>query len=170
MHIMCPAYMAATNTFRLACHLNYEASAGTLQVVSADPAQPPVVDYNYLSEAEDVRRFREGVRLAFDLLQQLPFAEVVDDVISPVTTDVRSTDAALDAWVRSSLGTAYHTSGTCRIGESSDPRAVVDAECRVRGVESLRVIDLSIAPMAIRANTHATALMIGERAADLLKA
>ena len=80
--------------------------------------------------------------------------------------DVLADNDALDAWIRQTVGTSRHVSGTCRIGPDDDPMAVTDQQCRVRGVQGLWVADSSIMPQVTRANTNATAIMIGERVAD----
>ena len=84
--------------------------------------------------------------------------------LSPTDRDLASDDA-LDDWLRQNVTTNQHTSGTCKMGPHTDPMAVVDQYCRVRGIEALRVVDLSICPNVVRANTNATAIMIAERAA-----
>ena len=89
---------------------------------------------------------------------------MVDGRISPADRDLASDDA-LDDWLRQHVATAQHTCGTCKMGPHSDPMAVVDQYCRVRGLEALRVVDLSVCPNVVRANTNATAIMIAERAA-----
>src|SRR3546814_8525295 len=75
-------------------------------------------------------------------------------------------DADLDQYIRNSANSIYHPVGTCRMG--TDPMAVVDPQLRVRGVDNLRVVDASVMPTIVSANTNAAAMMIGERAADLL--
>ena len=87
--------------------------------------------------------------------------------MSPTAGTIAS-DAALDAWLKRTVFTTFHTSGACRMGPDHDPTAVVDQYCRVRGVDNLRVVDLSICPNVVRANTNATAIMIGERVAEWL--
>ena len=82
---------------------------------------------------------------------------------------VLADDEALDAWLMRTVGTSRHISCTCRIGPDSDPMAVVDQYCRVRGMEGLRVEDCSVLPNVTWANTNATAIMIGERVADWIQ-
>ncbi|MEO7369656.1 MAG: GMC oxidoreductase, partial [Ilumatobacteraceae bacterium] len=77
-----------------------------------------------------------------------------------------SSDKQLDRWLLAKIGTAFHTSSTCKMGSADDDTAVVDQMCRVRGVENLRVVDTSIMPEIVRRGTNATAIMIGERAAQ----
>ena len=71
----------------------------------------------------------------------------------------------MDAWLHQNISTTFHTCGSCRMGPEGDPMAVVDQYCRVWGVQGLRIVDLSVAPNVVRANTNATAIMIAERAA-----
>ena len=99
------------------------------------------------------------------LLESEAYQDVADGRISPTDEDLASDDA-LDLWIRRNVGTARHVCGTCKIGPDSDPMAVVDQHCRVRGVRGLWVADSSIMPQVPRANTNATAIMIGERVAD----
>ena len=84
----------------------------------------------------------------------------------PADDVLADNDDTLDAWIRQTVGTSRHVSGTCRIGPDDDPMAVTDQQCRVRGVQGLWVADSSIMPQVTRANTNATAIMIGERVAD----
>lgn len=104
------------------------------------------------------------MRICQRLLTHRSFEPIVDRWIAPTKQDLES-DQKLDAWLLQNVSTAQHTSGTCKMGPGSDPMAVVDQYCRVRGLDGLRVVDLSIAPDVVRANTNATAIMIAERAA-----
>lgn len=88
--------------------------------------------------------------------------------VAPTEADLVS-DEALDAWLLRNLDTLYHTSGTCKMGPASDPLAVVDQFCHVRGLTGLRVVDTSVMPDVIRANTNATVIMIAERVAEWIK-
>ena len=83
--------------------------------------------------------------------------------------DLLADDDALDAWLKANVLTQHHSSGTCKMGPSSDPMAVLDQRCRVHGFDNLMVVDASIMPDVIRANTNATTIMIAEKAADLIK-
>ena len=142
-------------------------SAGELRLISADPHHPPHMEFRYLQDELDIRRLREGVRLAQRLLEHKGYRGIVAGHISP-TPEQLSSDALLDDWLRRTAGTSYHQSGTCKMGPASDGTAVVDQYGRVHGLENLRVVDASIMPNVIRANTNATTIMIGERAADLI--
>ncbi|MGY1811593.1 mycofactocin dehydrogenase MftG [Blastococcus sp. SYSU D00820] len=139
---------------------------GRLDLVSADPAAAPRLRYRYLRSAADRAGLRAGVRLACDLLRSREFAPLVAGVGVP--PDVVADDRALDGWVAAVLGTAVHLSGSARMGPDGDALAVVDQELRVRGVAGLRVADTSVLPAVPSRGTAATAVMVGERAADLV--
>ena len=109
------------------------------------------------------------MRLCTRLLEHGAFREIVEGRITPDDEDLAS-DQALDAWLLKNVSTAQHISGTCKTGPTSGPMAVVDQYCRVYGLEGLRVVDVSVMPNVIRANTNATTIMIGERVADWIKA
>ena len=139
-------------------------SAGELTLASTDPAVGPNIDYRYLEDEFDRRRLREAVRLCARLAEHQSFQPLVSGLATITESDL-ATDEALDAWLHENIGTTFHTCGSARMGPDSDTMAVVDQYCRVRGVEGLRVVDLSVAPNVVRANTNATAIMIAERAA-----
>ncbi|MEP2830684.1 choline dehydrogenase [Parvibaculum sp.] len=141
---------------------NKPKSRGEVRLRSADPDAPPVLIFNYLSEEADKQTYRDGVRLTREIFAQPAFDPYRDGEISP-GPDVQS-DADIDAWVAETAETAYHPAGTCRMG--TDDMAVVDPECRVRGIESLRVVDSSIMPTLTDGNINAPTIMIGEKAAD----
>jgi choline dehydrogenase-like flavoprotein len=153
---------------RIGCRLELPDSAGVLTLESADPDVQPRLDYRFLSEPWDRERMREAVRTVVRLLQHPAFEGIIGDRISP-TDDILASDEKLDLWLQQTVSIAGHTSCTCRMGPSRDPAAVVDQYCRVHGLAGLRVVDASVMPEVIRANTNATAIMIGERAADLIR-
>ncbi len=140
--------------------------SGTVRLRSADPADQPDINLNYLTEDVDRSRFREAVRLCLELAENEAFSEIVEDLISPTPDDLAS-DAALDNWLLRTARTSHHVSGTCKMGPVSDKLAVVDPELRVHGIQGLRVADASIMPDCIRANTNVTVIAIGEKAADM---
>ena len=150
---------------RMTCILQQAESAGELRLVSADPHDKPHIDYRYLRSDRDRQRLREAVRLCRKILGQPAFSEIAGPAVSPTERELGD-DAALDAWLRRNVFTTFHTSGSCKMGPASDAMSVVDQYCRVHGVNNLRVVDISICPNVVRANTNATAVMIGERAAD----
>ena len=108
---------------------------------------------------------RDAMRLAADMLESEAYRDVMEYREAP-TDDTLADDDTLDAWIRQTVGTSRHVSGTCRIGPDGDAMAVTDQQCRVRGVLGLWIADSSIMPQVTRANTNATAIMIGERVAD----
>ena len=148
----------------LASTLELADSCGEMTLASADPMAPPRLDYRYLESDWDRARMREGVRLGVQLLAHPSFAPLIARRLAPAD-EVLASDDALDAWMRQHVATNQHTSGTCKMGPRADAMAVVDQYGRVYGVEALRVLDLSICPNIVRANTNATAMMIAERAA-----
>ena len=155
--------------FGLYAGLHNAVSAGALTLTSPDPHAQPAIDYHYLSDPWDLERMRQGVRLALRLAQHPAFTDLSIERVSPTDADLAS-DAALDAWLLQNVGAGYHSAGTCKMGPASDPMAVVDQFCHVRGLEGLRVVDASVMPDVIRANTNTTVIMIAERVADWMKA
>lgn len=147
--------------------LSVELSRGELTVVSGDPTVLPRLEFRYMSEPEDLRRMRDGVRLVAALLEH-PAYRRIGARLTSLTGAELSSDSELDRWILANLASAAHTAGTCRMGPSSDPTAVVDPQGRVYGVEGLRVADLSIMPTLTRRGPHASAIMIGERMAAFM--
>ncbi len=155
-------------THAIGCGLYLAKGSGELRLTSADPQAQPQMDYRYLQDPWDRQRLREAVRLAVRLLEDGAFNQWVDQRVAPTDEDL-STDDALDEWMLRTVSTSYHISGTCKMGSESDPIAVVDQYCRVHGVQGLRVVDASVMPDVVRANTAATTIMIAERVADFIK-
>ncbi len=154
-------------TLSLAAGLYREESRGRLTLASADPAAAPRVEHRYLATATDRRRLREAVRLAVALLRTRTLAPLVAARPDPAD-DVLADDAALDGWIRAHVATAQHLAGSARMGPDDDPGAVVDQHLRVRGVEGLRVADTSVLPEVPMRGPAASAVMVGERAAELM--
>ena len=151
---------------RISCTLGLPEGSGHVRLASADPGIQPSFNYHYLQHPDDIRRVREGLRFGVRLLESDEFKDVVDHRISP-TDDILADDDALDLWIRQTVGTARHVSGTCKMGPDADPMAVVDQYCRVKGVQGLWVADSSVVPRIPRSGgLHPTALMIGERVVD----
>jgi choline dehydrogenase len=142
-------------------------SRGRLTLDDGDPARQPRLAYGYLAEASDRRRLRDGVRLAAELLRSASLAPLVGGRTG-LPDDVLDDDRRLDGWVRAHLTTAIHLSGTARMGPAADPGTVVDQLLRVRGVSGLRVVDTSVLPRVPSRGPAATAVMLGERAAELM--
>ena len=153
---------------RVSCSLQLPAAAGELRLASSDPQVQPHFEYRYLAESWDRQRMRDGIRLCLRLTESPEFQAVIAERLTPTDDDLASDDL-LDAWLMRNLGTARHISGTCKMGPDSDPMAVVDQYCRVRGLEGIRVADTSVMPDVTRANTNATAVLVGERVAEWIK-
>lgn len=147
------------------CALQRPDSHGVLTVVAPDPSVPPRIEHRYLASASDRARLRTGVRAAGELLALAGLATG-----GPAAPEAAVDDQALDAWIRAHLTTSAHLCGSASLGGDDDPMAVVDPALRVRGVRGLRVADTSVLPRVPRRGPAATALMIGERAADLVAA
>ena len=153
--------------FRFSCALELPMSAGELRLSSADPHVQPQFNYHYLDDAFDRERLRGAIRLCVRLLEGESYKDMVASRTAP-TDEELANDDLLDAYMLRTVGTARHVSGTCKMGPASDPLAVVDQDLRVHGLEGIRVADPSILPNVVRANTNATAIMIGERVADFV--
>ena len=153
---------------RISCALELPVGVGQLRIVSTDPAEQPEFNYHYLEEPWDRERMREAVRLCARLAESDEYRDIVAERTAPSDEELAS-DELLDAYLFRTQGTSRHVSGTCKLGPASDSLAVVDQYGSVHGLEHLRVADASIIPYLIRANTNATALMIGERIADFVK-
>ncbi len=155
---------------RISCTLGLPDGSGYVRLASADAKVQPEFNYCYLQHPNDARRVREGVRMAVKLLESGLYNEVADYRIHP-TDAVLADDDALDRWIRQTVGTARHVSGTCKMGPDADPMAVVDQYCRVKGVRGLWVADASVMPRIPRSGgAHATVIMIGERVVDWIAA
>jgi choline dehydrogenase len=157
---------------RLAVSVYQALSEGSVRICSRDPDRDPTVDERMLSHESDLLRMRDGVRRAREICRQ-PAVEAIATAVE-YGLSVRSIEepldgAALDDWLLAECYDAQHASGTCRMGAADDPRSVVDPECRVVGCTGLRVVDASVMPTVVRANTHLTTVMIAEKMADHLK-
>ena len=151
---------------RISCTLGLPDGSGYVRLSSSDPAVQPSFNYRYLQNPNDIRRVREGIRMAASFLETPAYKDINDYRIQP-TDEVLADDDALDLYIRKTVGTARHVSGTCKMGPDTDPTAVVDQYCRVKGVEGLSVVDASVMPRITRSGgSHATVIMIGERTAE----
>jgi choline dehydrogenase len=143
---------------------NYPKSRGHLRLKSADPRDKPAILFNYLAHEDDRADFRAAFRITRTIFAQPGFDAYRGAAISPV--DAIQADDEIDAFLREHVETAYHPCGAARMGQSRDPLAVVDPECRVIGVEALRVADSSIIPSITNGNLNLPSIMIGEKASD----
>jgi choline dehydrogenase len=139
-------------------------SRGQITLASADPNDAPKIEFNYMSDPQDWEDFRACIRLTRDVFGQDAFAPYRGIEIQP-GKDLMS-DEQIDDFVRDHAESAYHPCGTCKMGALDDPMAVVDSECRVIGVQGLRVADSSIFPQVTNGNLNGPSIMVGEKAAD----
>jgi 5-(hydroxymethyl)furfural/furfural oxidase len=157
---------------RLAVSVYQAWSRGEVRIVSPDPDDLPAVEERMLSDPRDLVRMRDGIRRVRALALTAPVAAIADRVEYGLSgrsiADALDGDA-LDAWMMAECGDAQHASGTCRMGAADDPRSVVDPACRVIGCTGLHVVDASIMPEIVRANTHLTTVMIAEKVAATLR-
>jgi choline dehydrogenase len=140
-------------------------SRGWVTLRSADPTVPPRIQFNLLTERADIETMIRGVRLAREIYRQNPIADLIARETFP-GPDVTE-DAAIEQAIRANANHRSHPTGTCAMGIGAD--AVVDAQLRVRGVDSLRVVDASVMPEVIGGNTNVPTIMIAEKAADLIR-
>ena len=148
-------------------------SVGHVRLKSTDPFDHPEIEPNYFEHPDDVIPLLHGVRVGQSLartesLRQLG-AEMLRRVHPNCTTQEYDSDAYWDCFIRHMAFTGFHPMGTCKMGDGNDPRAVVDPELRVRGVDGLRVVDASVMPTIPSGNTHAPTIMIAEKAADMIR-
>ena len=139
-------------------------SRGSITLRSGNPTDAPVIRFNYMSDPSDWEDFRTCIRLTREIFGQEAFKPYLKAELQP-GPKVQS-DIQLDDFLREHVESAYHPCGTCRMGRASDPMAVVDPECRVIGVEGLRVADSSIFPQVTNGNLNGPSIMTGEKAAD----
>jgi choline dehydrogenase len=152
--------------FTVAAWQHRPQSKGWVRARSADPFEKPIIQPNYLAEEGDRRVLLSAMKLARRLMHTEPMQPYVDYEVYP-GDEVQSDDELLET-ARQVGNTTFHVMGTCRMGPETDPTAVVDDQLRLRGIESLRVIDASIMPAMISANLNAAAMMIGEKGADMV--
>lgn len=139
-------------------------SRGSVTLRSPEPDAKPVIRFNYMSHPDDWTDFRRCIRLTREIFGQHAFDPFRGREISPGAHV--QTDEQLDAHVRAHAESAYHPCGTCRMGRAGDATSVVDPECRVIGVEGLRVADSSVFPRITNGNLNAPSIMVGEKTAD----
>jgi choline dehydrogenase len=142
------------------------ASRGAVTLRSADPADAPIIRFNYMSEPQDWQDFRTCIRLTREIFQQAAFAPYADYEIQPGVA--AQSDDDLDDFIAEHAESAFHPCGTCRMGARDDPGAVVDPQGRVIGAEALRVADSSIFPRITNGNLNAPSIMVGEKISDHL--
>ena len=139
---------------------------GTLALRSSDPGDPPLVDPNYLGDSRDLRQLIKGLRIARDIADAAPLHQVLTSELQPGAAI--QDDATLANYIRKTLRTDWHPVGTCRMGRSDDPMSVVDETLKVLGVQGVRVIDASVMPNIVSANTNAPTMALADRGLSLM--
>ncbi len=146
------------------CHLLEQTNRGRLTLASANPDDLPVIDPQMLEHPKDIEAMLAAMKFVQRLANTEPLSQYCGELFSP---------SPMDDWekfARSSYTSYFHGVGTCKMGPAADPNAVVDQHLRVHGVDNLWIGDASIMPTVAHANTNLTSMMIGERAADFIKA
>ena len=151
----------------LGAYLGRPKSRGSVHAVSGSIDDKPKIMANFLSDERDVRGTIAALKLCREVVAQQALAPYLDKELAPGAEAM--TDEQLARYARAAGTSAYHPVGTCRM--AADPRdGVVDAQLRVHGIAGLRVVDASVMPRLVTANTHGPTVMIGEKAADLIRA
>jgi choline dehydrogenase len=158
--------MSETEGFFMYTHAQRPDSQGSIHIRSADPVDPPLVNYRFLDTEHDREKAVAAVRRAREIASASPLCELIEEELAP-GSDVQTDQQILDAIRASGLPT-QHMVGTCRMG--TDEMAVLDERLRVRGIEGLRVADASVMPTIISGNTSVPCMMIGEKCADMILA
>ncbi len=146
-------------------------SRGFVQLRTNNPFDPPVIEPNYLQHPDDIKTFVAGMKLGLKLTETQAFKERNMFVVVEkhhCGSFKPFTDGYLKCIIQNWSTTVYHQSGTCKMGPSTDPLAVVDSQLRVRGFKNLRVIDASVMPTIVGGNTNGPTIMIGEKGADMI--
>jgi len=152
----------------ISCHVDVlrPCSRGTVGLHSSDAREAPRIDPRFLSDERDLALLVRGAQVQQRIIESGPFDPIRGKMLYPTRVD---DPAGLAADIRNRADTQYHPVGTCKMGPASDPMAVVDARLRVRGIVGLRVADASIMPTVTRGNTNAPTIMIGEKAAEMIR-
>jgi choline dehydrogenase len=151
----------------VSCYQLRPESLGSIHIRSADPDMHPAIRFNFLADAIDQRAMVDGFRIVRRIVESKPMDALRGEEFSP-GPGVKTDDEILE-FIRGNAHTAYHPIGTCRMGPAG-PRTVVDEKLKVHGLEGLRIADASIFPTMPSGNTNAPCIMVGEKAADLLRA
>jgi choline dehydrogenase len=151
--------------FNIRIGVMHPRSRGWVKLRSTNPQDKPRIQFNMYQAPEDMATMIRGIRACRHLFAQSPLREIIEDEFLPGVQ--RQTDAALAEVIREEGGHRSHPVGTCRMGTDND--AVVDAQLRVRGIEGLRVVDASVMPDVPGGNTNIPTIMVGEKAADMIR-
>jgi choline dehydrogenase len=139
-------------------------SRGYVYIRNNDAKISPKILFNYMSHGDDWKEFRACIRHTREIMQQAAMVPYAGEEIQPGSA--LQTDADIDSFIRDHCESAYHPCGTSKMGSVKDKFSVVDPECRVIGIQNLRVVDSSIMPQITNGNLNAPTLMIGEKASD----
>ena len=167
------APIARTDTWQVIPMLLRPESTGTIRLASSNPDDKPIIDPRYFSSDQDLRVVIEGTKIGLALSETKAFQELGSRFYTKPFPGCEGytlwTDDYWGCFIRHYSLTIYHPVGTCKMGPSSDPTAVVDPRLRVHGIRGLRVVDASIMPKHVSGNTNAPTIMIAEKAADMVK-
>jgi choline dehydrogenase-like flavoprotein len=146
------------------CHLLEQTNRGRLSLASASAEDLPLIDTQMLEHPKDIKAMLAAMKFVQRLASTEPLSEYCGELFSPSPAE------DWEKFARSTYTSYFHGAGTCKMGPAADPTAVVDQYLRVHGIDNLWVADASIMPTVAHANTNLTSMMIGERAADFIKA
>ena len=141
-------------------------SRGSVKIKSKEAIISPKILFNYMSHKDDWEDFQNCIKLSREILNQNSLKDLCGPEIQP-GVNVMS-DAQIDNFIKEKAESAYHPCGTMKMGHKDDPLAVVDNECKVFGIDNLRVVDSSIFPRITNGNLNAPSIMVGEKAADII--
>ncbi len=161
-----PAFAREGPAFTILVINNHTKSRGSVSLRSPNPKDPPLIRMNYLQDKFDLQAIIEGIQIAREIAYSGALAEFRGEEVAPGASVTN--DKAIRDYIRQACDTVNHPVGTCKMG--TDEMAVVDSQLKVRGIDRLRVVDAAIMPIITTGNTNAPTIMIGEKAADLIKA
>jgi len=147
---------------------NKPSSRGRIQIKDNDPNNKPSIQFNYLTSQQDIEDWRRCMNLTREIIGQASMDEYRGNEIQPGIEIQSNHD--IDAWVRENVESAFHPSCTCKMGDADDAMTVVDSDCKVIGLDNLRIVDSSIFPSITNGNLNAPTIMVAEKAADKILA
>lgn len=142
-------------------------STGAITLASADPMDKAVYDPGYLTHPDDIKTYVEGTRLALQHVRTKALSRFTDP--ATLTLPVDASDSAIETHIRNTAESIYHPVGSVRMGRDNDATAPLDTQCRLKGVDGLRVVDASSIPSLVSGHTMAPTIMIAERVAQMMK-
>lgn len=145
---------------------NKPSSRGRVKITSNDASAAPSILFNYYQHEDDIAAWRQCIRLTREIMEQAAMDDYRGEELQPGLA-VQS-DSEIDEWVKQNVESAYHPAGTCKIGPASDTHAVVDSNCRVHGIDNLRVVDASVFPSLPNGNINAPVIMVAEKMSDAI--